>query len=143
MLEDVSLRRSASSGDGGHRSCGGALIRDKLARASIQPISRQLACKGHGQNRRGLAGITISAPRRSNLLGQKCLEPNPVVQRPAVMALGEMGSLALPALESALQDDDLAVIMATLNGPGPMNHARASYWSNSSWLLEPTRGRQH
>jgi len=34
------------------------------------------------------------------------------------MALGEMGSLALPALESALKSDDLAVIMATTECPG-------------------------
>ncbi|MCT0244827.1 MULTISPECIES: HEAT repeat domain-containing protein [unclassified Synechococcus] len=58
-----------------------------------------------------------------HLLGQKCLEPNPVVQLTAVMALGEMGSLALPALESALKSDDLAVIMATLNALASMNHA--------------------
>ncbi|MCP9917203.1 HEAT repeat domain-containing protein [Cyanobium sp. ATX 6F1] len=120
--EDVSLRRSAVRAMGAIGPSVEPLLREKLSE-TIDPTTSASCCKG-------MAQIAVAWPKHSfseqtlTLLGQKCLEPNPVVQLTAVMALGEMGSLALPALERALNGDDLAVIMATLNALASMNHSK-------------------
>ena len=110
---DVPLRRSAVKALG------------TVGERAVQPLTDRLAgtddltvgsscCKALAQVADQWAGLQFP-DATLNLLCHKALEPNPVVQITAVMALGEMGEPALPRLQKILREGDVAVQVACIN----------------------------
>ena len=110
---DVPLRRSAVKALG------------TVGQRAIEPLTAQLAttgdaivgsscCKALAQVADQWQGTTFPDDTL-DLLCNKALETNPVVQITAVMALGEMGDRALPRLERILREGDVAVKVACIN----------------------------
>ncbi|TGG81112.1 MAG: HEAT repeat domain-containing protein [Aphanocapsa feldmannii 277cI] len=110
---DVPLRRSAVKALG------------TVGEKSVQPLTNQLAasddptigsscCKGLAQVADQWVGFPFPA-LTLDLLCEKALAGNPVVQITAVMALGEMGESALSRLRRILAEGDPAVQVACVN----------------------------
>lgn len=110
---DVPLRRSAVKALG------------TVGERAVQPLTERLAgtddltvgsscCKALAQVADQWAGLRFP-DATLDLLCSKALEPNPVVQITAVMALGEMGEPALPRLQKILREGDVAVQVACIN----------------------------
>ncbi|MXW40757.1 MAG: HEAT repeat domain-containing protein [Synechococcus sp. SB0668_bin_15] len=110
---DVPLRRSAVKALG------------TVGERAVQPLTERLAgtddltvgsscCKALAQVADQWAGLRFP-DATLDLLCRKALEPNPVVQITAVMALGEMGEPALPRLQKILREGDVAVQVACIN----------------------------
>jgi len=81
---------------------------------------------------------------RSILLGKKMSGAQSRGPATAVIALGKWVHLPLPAWNLLIQkrgSDDLAVIMATTECPGLMNHAEGSYWIEQFLAMEAPQGR--
>ena len=119
--DDVSLRRSAVRAMGAIGPKAIPVLSRRLADTDDPTIAAS-CCKGLAQIAVNWREFTFSE-ETMRLLGDKALEPNPVVQITAVMALGEMGEKALPMLEHALRGGDLAIALASLNALASMNHA--------------------
>ena len=119
--DDVSMRRSAVRAMGAIGPKAIPVLNRRLA-ITDDPTIAASCCKGLAQIAVNWREFTFSE-ETMRLLGDKALEPNPVVQITAVMALGEMGEKAIPMLEHALKGGDLAVALASLNALASMNHA--------------------
>ncbi len=110
---DIPLRRSAVKALG------------TVGERAVHPLTERLAgtddltigsscCKALAQVADQWVGLQFP-DATLDLLCRKALEPNPVVQITAVMALGEMGESALPRLQKILREGDVAVQVACIN----------------------------
>ena len=110
---DVPLRRSAvkALGTVGERAV--QPLTDCLANTDDLTVGSS-CCKALAQVADQWVGLQFP-DATLDLLCHKALQPNPVVQITAVMALGEMGEPALPRLQKILQEGDVAVQVACIN----------------------------
>ena len=120
---DIPLRRSAVKALG------------TVGERSVEPLTERLAgtddltlgsscCKALAQVADQWTGLRFP-DATLDLLCHKALEPNPVVQITAVMALGEMGEPALPRLQKILREGDVAVQVACINALAGLGLAAA------------------
>ncbi|MCY4332103.1 MAG: HEAT repeat domain-containing protein [Cyanobacteria bacterium MAG CAR1_bin_15] len=118
---DVPLRRSAvkALGTVGERAV--QPLTDRLARTDDLTIGSS-CCKALAQVADQWTEMQFP-DATLDLLCHKALEPNPVVQITAVMALGEMGEPALPRLQRILREGDVAVQVACINALAGLGQA--------------------